>query len=135
MEMAWESESLRLDPLALRRGVEHILANPTQGQYYLVERQDSPSKLFVLGAILIQYEWSDWRGRMIWWIHSLYLRPDYRGLGLYKRVYRWLEMQARERPEIGGMRLYVARENAHAARIYQSLGMTDQHYHLYEWLK
>lgn len=41
----------------------------------------------------------------------------------------------RESPELKGLRLYVDQRNAPACRAYERLGMTREHYHLYEWLK
>jgi ribosomal protein S18 acetylase RimI-like enzyme len=34
-----------------------------------------------------------------------------------------------------GLRLYVDKSNTKAIATYESLGMNQEHYHLFEWLK
>ena len=41
----------------------------------------------------------------------------------------------RESDQYAGLRLYVDKTNLRAIDVYQKLGMSDEHYHLYEWLK
>ena len=36
---------------------------------------------------------------------------------------------------IRGLRLYVDKRNQAAARVYEKLGMTREHYDLFEWLE
>jgi RimJ/RimL family protein N-acetyltransferase len=35
---------------------------------------------------------------------------------------------------LAGLRLYVDKRNARAARVYDALGMSREHYDLFEWL-
>jgi ribosomal protein S18 acetylase RimI-like enzyme len=36
---------------------------------------------------------------------------------------------------IGGLRLYVESNNLKAQQTYEALGMSSQHYKMYEWMK
>jgi ribosomal protein S18 acetylase RimI-like enzyme len=128
--MAIESEGFKLDPEVCLRGVRRIFEEPSLGQYLFLEEAGS-----VIGCVLLQREWSDWRARMILWIHSLYVRPEFRGKGAYRALYTSLQERVKNDPALGGLRLYVDRGNLSAAAAYEKLGMTREHYHLYEWMK
>ncbi len=128
--MAWESEKLRLDPVTTLRGVERIFTEPSLGHYFVVELSGE-----IAGCLLLQREWSDWRARMIVWIHSLYIRPEFRKKGHYRKLYEYVQARVTGDAELGGIRLYVDKSNANAIAAYEKLGMTREHYHLYEWMK
>jgi ribosomal protein S18 acetylase RimI-like enzyme len=132
LEMAMESERLRLDPEICGRGVHAVFDDPNKGAYWIAESAETGE---VLGCTLLETEWSDWRARTVLWIHSLYVRPAYRGRGIYRAMYEAIQARARMDAGIGGIRLYVDRSNEAAIRVYEKLGMTREHYHLYEWLK
>ena len=38
-------------------------------------------------------------------------------------------------PDFKGIRLYVDKRNAAARAVYERLGMTREHYELFEWMK
>jgi len=69
------------------------------------------------------------------WIHSLYVIPEARGQGVFKKLYLNLEKQVEQSTELAGIRLYVDKQNKSAQKIYEKLGMNKHHYELYEWLK
>lgn len=125
--MALETENRVLDQETLRKGVESVLANPGGGLYYLAELDGR-----VAGQLMITYEWSDWRNGTFWWIQSVYVREEYRKKGVFKALYRFVESQARAKPEVCGLRLYVEYDNTRAKRIYEKLGMKKTPYELYE---
>ena len=128
--MALESEGVRLDPETVRKGVAAVFADPSKGRYYLCERDGK-----VVGCLLIAPEWSDWRNGTVWWIHSVYLEPSSRGQGLFSGLYRHIRALAEKDPSIRGLRLYVDRGNRHAQDVYARIGMKDEHYALFEWMK
>jgi GNAT superfamily N-acetyltransferase len=132
LEMAMESERLRLDPEVCARGVRAVFDDPTKGRYWVAESVETKE---VLACTLLQSEWSDWRARTVIWIHSLYVRPAYRGRGIYRAMFEAIQARARGDDQVGGIRLYVDRSNSTAIPIYEKLGMTREHYHLYEWMK
>lgn len=124
---ALESEGLRLGPETARRGVAHAVAHPQQGRYFVAECDGR-----VVGQLMITSEWSDWRARVFWWIQSVYVHPDYRGRGIFRRLYRHVESLARQDPGVCGVRLYVHRDNHRAMAAYEKLGMTATKYRVYE---
>ncbi|GJQ21610.1 MAG: hypothetical protein HBSIN02_19650 [Bacteroidia bacterium] len=125
--MALETENRVLDQDTLRKGVETVLTNPVCGVYYLAEIDGR-----LAGQLMITYEWSDWRNGTFWWIQSVYVREEYRQKGVFKALYRFVESQARSKPDVCGLRLYVEHDNAKAKRIYENLGMKKTAYELYE---
>ena len=125
--MALESEGVSLDRATLRAGVEAALVDDAKAFYLLAEADGEP-----VGQLMVTTEWSDWRNGWIWWIQSVYVKPESRRQGVYRRLYQRLMEMARARGDIRGMRLYVMRENWTAKRTYEALGMSHSHYDLYE---
>jgi GNAT superfamily N-acetyltransferase len=124
--MAWETESLRLDPPTVRAGVRAALADPAKAIYFVAEIEGA-----VAGQLMITHEWSDWRNGDIWWIQSVYVHADYRRRGVFKALFSFVEQRARQ-SNVVGIRLYVDRSNADARRTYEQLGMSVSHYDLME---
>ncbi|HZX23229.1 MAG TPA: GNAT family N-acetyltransferase [Woeseiaceae bacterium] len=125
--LAAESEDITLDPETVAAGVAALLADPSLGRYWLAERDGE-----VVGQIMTTREWSDWRNGMLWWIQSVYVRPEARGRGIFSALYRHVERLARETPGIGGLRLYVDDRNERARRVYEAMGMEDGGYRVME---
>ncbi len=129
VEMALETEQMALEPLVVRKGVQKFFDQPDLG-FYLIAEIDSS----MVACLLVQNEWSDWRNRMIWWIHSVYVHPDFRELGIYRKMYAYLKSEVKNRDDLGGLRLFVDRNNLRAQAVYRSLGMQNDHYLLFEWM-
>lgn len=130
LSMAKETENLILDKDVLTLGVEAVLTNPQKGEYYLATYGDT-----TVGMLLTIPEWSDWRNGTVLWIHSVYILPNFRKLGVYKELYVFLKKMVETSTHYRGLRLYVDKRNLNAQKVYQKLGMDNQHYELYEWLK
>ncbi len=130
LRMASETEQIELDINTTSNGVNHIFNNPGYG-FYLVCESDNQ----VIGCLLILYEWSDWRNHKVVWIHSVYVKPEFRKRGIFKQMYHFVRKWAESDPEIGGIRLYVDKNNKNAQSAYEKLGMNSDHYILYEWIK
>jgi GNAT superfamily N-acetyltransferase len=130
IQMALETEQLRLEPAVVEQGVGAVFDDPAKGKYWLAERDGQ-----VVGCLLTVPEWSDWRNGTVLWIHSVYVMPEYRKSGVFKALYQHLEAMVKASPELRGLRLYVEKQNLPAQQVYESLGMSREHYHLYEWLK
>lgn len=128
--MAWETEKLKLDSTILARGVCAVFQNPELGQYHVCTDQET-----VIGSLLLTKEWSDWRNGTVWWLHSLYFKPEYRGLGLFSKMYQYVQTLAKADENIRGIRLYVDRTNEKAQAVYSKIGMDGDHYRLFEWMK
>ncbi len=125
--LALESEHKTLDRTVLDSGVRRLLEDPARGRYFIAESSGQ-----TVGQTLITYEWSDWRDGWLWWIQSVYVHPDHRRAGVFRRLYGHIETLARESGDIVGIRLYVERENARAQDTYRSLGMGHTGYRVME---
>ena len=84
---------------------------------------------------MITTEWSDWRNGLFWWVQSVYVRPSYRRQGLYRELYARVKELAEQEPSVCGYRLYVERGNEAAQKAYESLGMHETEYKMYEELR
>ena len=121
--MALETEGKILKPEIVTRGVKRALEDPERSRYFLAESDGK-----VIGQIMFTLEWSDWRDAWFWWIQSVFVDPDYRGRGVFSRLYRFLYDLARDDPEVCGLRLYVETANDHAQNVYHALGMEKTGY-------
>jgi ribosomal protein S18 acetylase RimI-like enzyme len=128
--MALETEAKLLFPEVIGAGVRRLLARPASGFYVVAERSGE-----AIGALLVTKEWSDWRNGDFWWIQSVYVRPEFRRRGVYKRLYRHLRALAATKRAVCGFRLYVERNNRRAHATYRASGMERTHYLVFEQLK
>ncbi len=124
--MALETEGKTLDPATVAAGVLGLFERPERGFYLVCEEAGQ-----ILGSLMITYEWSDWRDADFWWLQSVYVRPEARRQGVFARLYRAVEAQARAAGACG-LRLYVEQDNERARGTYLSLGMSDGHYRMME---
>jgi GNAT superfamily N-acetyltransferase len=127
--MAWETEKLTLNGATVTQGVKAIFQNPAHGQYFVSENDGT-----VIASLLITPEWSDWRNTEVWWFQSVYVLPEYRRSGIFRSMYAYVKEMA-EKSDVAGLRLYVETNNHIAQTTYESLGMTGDHYRMYEWLR
>lgn len=130
LAMALETEDLALDKETCTLGVAEVFKNPNRGRYFVVQ---SESK--VIASLLIVTEWSDWRNGEVWWIHSVYVLPEFRKEKVFTQFYEYIKSQVQADPKLRGLRLCVDKRNAVAQTVYCKLGMNNQHYELYEWMK
>lgn len=115
--LAEESEGKNLDLKVLTPGVAAALADERKALYFVAEEEGT-----ILGQTMITFEWSDWRNGWIWWIQSVYVRPEARRRGVFKALYEHVVQSARTAGVVG-LRLYVERENHVARKTYDRLGM------------
>ncbi|MEQ6118822.1 GNAT family N-acetyltransferase [Reichenbachiella sp. MALMAid0571] len=130
LNMAMETENLKLDEQTVIQGVTRVLSDPSKGQYFVAETNDN-----VIGSLLTTYEWSDWRNGTTLWIQSVYVDTSHRGNGAYKALYAHVKSMVQSDPNYTGIRLYVHKGNEKAKKVYTNLGMNGEHYELYEWMK
>jgi ribosomal protein S18 acetylase RimI-like enzyme len=116
--LAEESEGKTLDPEVLTAGVTSALADPHKALYFLAEEGGT-----VLGQLSLTTEWSDWRNGWLWWIQSVYVRPEARRRGIFRALYQHIYQEANENPTVIGLRLYVERDNQAAQQTYLGMGM------------
>ena len=130
LRMAKETEGLQLDRSIVIKGVRGVFEEPARGTYWVAEEHSR-----ILGVLLTIPEWSDWRNGTVLWILSLYILPEARKRGVFKKLYLNLKRQVERSDELRGLRLYVDKQNKSAQEVYEKLGMNKDHYELYEWLK
>jgi len=130
LEMAKETEDLTLDLDTVKRGVSTVFDNPNKGLYYVVTNEENKC----VGSLLTMTEWSDWRCKDVIWIHSVYVISEYRKKGVFKKMYSHLKEKVENSDEFAGLRLYVDKTNIPAQKVYENIGMSNEHYDLFEWL-
>jgi GNAT superfamily N-acetyltransferase len=129
LKMAWETEEMALDPGTVYRGVNAVFEDPSRGQYYVADDNEK-----VIASLLITFEWSDWRNCNVWWFQSVYVIPESRRQGIFRKMYNHIRHLAEEQ-DIAGLRLYVETKNIRAQKTYEALGMSSEHYSFYEWMR
>lgn len=130
LAMALETEGIRLNRVVVEKGVAAVFDNNSRGIYYLAEENGT-----VIGSLLTTYEWSDWRNGTVLWIQSVYIQPQHRRKGVYRRLYQFIQDIVVSDPELFGIRLYADVSNKTAHQAYLNLGMDDSHYKTFEWMK
>jgi GNAT superfamily N-acetyltransferase len=127
LRLAAETEDLRLDPECVAAGVTALLQDPAKGLYFVAEVNGA-----VVGQLMITYEWSDWRNGNIWWLQSVYVKPEFRRTGIFRALFQHLEDLARAREDVSGLRLYMHADNSRARESYERLGMQHTKYEVFE---
>lgn len=127
IRLASESEQLLLDSNVLTPGVQAALADPVKARYFVACHGTE-----IVGQLMHTYEWSDWRNGMIWWLQSVYVLPEHRGQGVFRRLFVYLHALAQADPGVVGLRLYVEHENHRAQEVYNRLGLSAGGYHVME---
>ena len=134
LRMAEETEGKSLDGETLAAGVEAVVVGtesegvPTGRD--LVAEVDGR----VVGAVMHTWEWSDWRNRVVWWLQSVFVEPEFRRRGVFRLLYETLRSQARNDERVVGLRLYVEGDNRGAQATYARLGMSSSGYTVMEEL-
>jgi ribosomal protein S18 acetylase RimI-like enzyme len=130
VEMARETEDIDLECSVVTAGVQAVFTDSAKGKYYLAESEGE-----IIACMLTTYEWSDWRNGTFIWLQSVYVKPEFRGKGVFRSMYRHIKNLVSEDQNLKGIRLYVFHTNRNAQGVYKSLGMEDQHYRMFEWVK
>ena len=125
--MALETEGKTLDEAIVEPGVNAVFEDPARGFYVVAECAND-----IVAALMITFEWSDWRNANFWWIQSVYVTPEFRHRGIYRRLYAFVREGARSQGNVCGFRLYVEKDNVVAQKAYESLGMSASDYLMYE---
>ena len=129
--MALETEHRRLDTLRLRQGVLALLTTPAHGVYFVAELQTA-TRHWLVGQLMITFEWSDWRNGVFWWIQSVYVEPTHRRKGIFRRLQQHIVAKAKADSRGCGIRLYVEQPNHHAQLVYQRVGIAPSRYTVFE---
>ena len=127
IRLAAETENKELDRLTVEAGVRGVLSDPRRGRYFVACADGQ-----IVGQLMHTYEWSDWRNGDIWWLQSVYVHPDFRRQGIFRRLNAWLSDLAAKDPGVVGLRLYVEQQNERAQQTYRSLNLVDPGYRVME---
>jgi GNAT superfamily N-acetyltransferase len=125
--LAWETEQKKLELPVVTRGLQTLLKNPEHGFYTVGEVAGR-----VVGCIMITYEWSDWRCARFWWVQSVYVDPEFRRQGVFRRLYEHLKQKAKADPDVCGFRLYVEESNFAGQSTYAGVGMEEISFKFFE---
>src|SRR5438132_14424365 len=117
LAMARETEEVALDRDVVTRGVAAVFDDRSRGRYFVAEKERG-----VVASLLITYEWSDWRNGVVWWIQSVYVRPEMRKQRIYAGLYEHVKRIASADRSARGIRLYVDRRNTLAQDVYRRVG-------------
>ena len=130
IKMALETEGLQLDMQLVQAGVSGVFEDSSRGIYYVAEVDGR-----IVGSLLTTFEWSDWRNGTVLWIQSVFVLPFFRRRGVYRRMYQYLQELVKNDVTLRGIRLYADHTNTAAHQAYRNLGMNDDHYRTFEWMK
>ena len=130
LAMALETEQLELDEPTVVKGVDAVVADHSKGIYYVAEVNGQ-----VVGSLLTTFEWSDWRNGTVLWIQSVYVQPEYRKRSVFSALYKHIREKVAANTELRGIRLYADKTNTSAHGVYKHLGMSAEHYQMFEWMK
>ena len=125
--MAMETEGKVLPDDVISNGVKRIFDHPESGFYIVCEDLN-----MIVGSLMVTFEWSDWRNGYFWWIQSVYVRPEWRRRGIFRQLYSHIKQKALEQPDVCGLRLYVEKNNRNAHATYNTMGMKETDYLLFE---
>lgn len=130
LAMALETERLQLHKPTVLKGVAAVFDDPSKGIYYVAETDG-----MVVGSLLTTFEWSDWRNGTVLWIQSVYVRNEYRKRSIFSHLYKHIQEKVASNTDLRGIRLYADKTNSSAHGVYEHLGMTAEHYQMFEWMK
>jgi ribosomal protein S18 acetylase RimI-like enzyme len=123
--LAFESEGKVLDDEIVSRGASELLLNPNKGIYYVGQIEEQ-----LVGCLMVNFQWIDHEANFITYIQSVYTRPEFRGQGVFKSLFRHAEAESRSRGK--SLRLYADLSNSRAMNVYRHLGMTELTEKFYE---
>ena len=123
--LAEESENKKIQYQNVLKGVRGIITNKEKGFYLVMEGETE-----ILGQIMITYEWSDWRGKDIWWLQSIYVQEKWRGKGIMRKMLEEIKKMTGEY-DVYALRLYVHEDNKKAIEAYEHVGMKKSPYYIF----
>lgn len=126
LQMAMETENKSLEMDVVRTAVQAVIRDASKG-FYLVAVAEKQ----VVASLLMTTEWSDWRNGDIWYIQSVFVENEFRGHGIFRKMYDQVVELAKQH-DVLFLRLYVEVENKRAQQVYEALGMKRMPHYLYD---
>lgn len=113
-------------------GIQYLLERPEIGTYLVAERDCEDGKKQIVGALMITKEFSDWKNGQFWWIQNIFVIREVRRTGVYRKMFDAVKKLADETGNVIGFRVRIRKQNHHAIRTAEAMGMKDNEYLLYE---
>lgn len=129
-EHAWEIEQIELSQSTVSQGVLSLIQSPEFGFYLVAEGNDEEYR-GICGVLGVTLEWSDWRNGKVWWLQSVFVDAAWRCKGVFRALFGEVTSRAKASGAVG-LRLYVDRRNTAAQAVYRRMGMTSEHYEMFE---
>ncbi len=115
IRLFYEEDHHDFQEVPIRKILEEILGEKSQGTIYLVRYHDE-----IAGYFILTFSWSlEYGGRNVF-IDELYIKEKYRGLGLGKSCIEFVEQFAKDK-KIKAIHLEVNKYNI-AKKLYESKG-------------
>ena len=125
--LALETEGKQLNPDTVTRGVSRGLQLAPEVLYFGAEKDG-----VVVGQVMLTREWSDWRDGWMLWIQSVYVDAEWRGLGVFGKLFSFAIESASSEGHVVNVRLYVEHANEAAKAVYGKLGFRNAGYEVME---
>ena len=123
-----EAEGIIKSSEIVLNGIKVGLENPDIARYWSIEDENG----IPVGNVSVVKEWSDWNCAFYWWIQSMFLLPNYRGIGLIKVLLKEVKLAAENENAIE-LRLYVHKDNDRAINAYKKVGFCNSDYNMMIW--
>lgn len=75
-----------------------------------------------VGYAIISKTYSHEGGGMVWWIEEIYIEPEYRGQGVGKAFFDFIDEERKKDRAVTRLRLEVELDNEKAIKLYSSCG-------------
>ena len=111
----------------LASGLRTLISSPSKGFQMVAEVEYD-----IIGMLRISPEWSPLRDSSFWWIENVYVKPNWRRKGVYRKMYKYVYDSAKGNPKICGIRLYTDQNNTAARKTYVETGMRGKLSELFE---
>lgn len=115
------------DKQMLESGLRKLISAPSKGFQMVAEVEQD-----IIGILRIAPEWSPLRDSSFWWIENVYVRPNWRRKGVYRKMYNYIYDSAKKNKKICGIRLYTEQDNTVARKTYVETGMRGKLTELFE---
>ncbi len=123
-----EAEGIAKPSDIVINGVKAGLEKPDIARYWIIENENGNP----VGNVSVVKEWSDWNCAFYWWIQSMFLLPNYRGIGLMEALLKEVKLAAENENAIE-LRLYVHKDNNRAIKAYKKAGFCNSDYNMMIW--
>ena len=124
--LAKESENENINYDKAFDGVRSVISDKSKGFFIVAKEND-----FIIGQLMITYEWSDWNNKNMWWIQSVYVDKSFRRKGVFSKLFEYVKRLA-DKNNVDVIRLYVYNKNNSAIKTYERLDMVNKPYKIYQ---